>query len=157
MDIDELKKLFQIHLRKKGLYLTQTRLSILEAIARQARPFEARELWTALQLQRIGPSTVYRTLALCVQAGLVRKRPGKTDTYECVVRKTETEYLHCTACGDWVPFPGVALTGELLAIAQERGFTVRAIQLSVEGTCRNCRWRDNEGQPPPHPPNREGP
>lgn len=155
MDIEEQKKLFQIFLRKKNLYLTNSRLFVLEAAARHQRPFEALTLWSDLRYRGIGQATIYRTLELLAQAKLIRKRSGKINTFECTHKKPETEYFHCLVCGDWIGFPSVALTGEILSVAQQMVFTVRSVELTVTGTCRNCRLRENRDQSQPNGPNRE--
>ena len=66
---------FEAFLRTRKLKLTRERLVILAAIFRQEHHFDAESLHADLRTEGgdISRATVYRTLDLLVQAGLVRK------------------------------------------------------------------------------------
>jgi Fur family ferric uptake transcriptional regulator len=85
------------------------------------------------------PSTVYRTLDVLEELGLVRHAHGADGREEFhVLPEADHGHLHCLGCREtWEIDEGeaAALVGALRA---ERGFTVELSHLSVAGLCREC-------------------
>ena len=86
------------------------------------------------------PSTVYRTLDVLEELGLVRHAhgPGGREEYH-VLPETEHGHLHCSRCGaSWDIGPAEA--AGLSAVLQEgRGFVMDLTHLTVSGLCEACR------------------
>ena len=88
---------------------------------------------------KISRGTVYRNLNRLVEAGRVRRVsiPGKADRFD----HTLQNHAHavCTVCGtvsDVLP-QALPLLEEFLQ--QDCGFTVRRMNLVLEGVCPRCR------------------
>jgi Fur family ferric uptake transcriptional regulator len=85
------------------------------------------------------PSTVYRTLDVLEDLGIVRHAHGADGREEFhVLPEADHGHLHCLRCGaSWEIGAGEA--GALLtALERDRGFRVELSHLSVAGHCRSC-------------------
>ena len=73
--IEEVKKLFTAHLENKGLRKTAERYTILEEIYNRSGHFDVDELYAGMKERglRVSRATVYNTLDLLVEQGLVSK------------------------------------------------------------------------------------
>ena len=134
-------QLFELFLRRKGLYNTVSRQQITAAVCAQSEPFDAAQIWVLLGTRQVGLSTIYRTLELLDEAGLIRRMAGEVTRYECVFQRQWHEYLRCDACGKWTPFSSEAVDAQLTEIAQQLGFSVRARSLVLQGICRECKLK----------------
>jgi len=85
------------------------------------------------------PSTVYRTLDVLEELGLVRHAHGPDGREEYhVLPETEHGHLHCSRCGtswDIGPAEAAGLSGVL---ADRRGFVMDLSHLTVSGLCAGC-------------------
>jgi Fur family ferric uptake transcriptional regulator len=74
---------FRRHLKRVGLKYTTERADILDAVTGSDRPFEVEWLLKSLgdRNHRVSKATVYRTLKLLVDAGILAERP---DARDCV-------------------------------------------------------------------------
>lgn len=74
---------FRRHLRQVGLKYTTERAGILHAVVDADGPFDAERLIAELRVRglRASKATVYRTLKLLVEAGILAERP---DARDCV-------------------------------------------------------------------------
>lgn len=92
---DEYLDIFRTLLRKKGLKYTQERQAIIEVLFEATDHLEAEEVLMALRQrgQQVSRATIYRTLNLLVEAGLL-----KTVSFEH--RHTHYEVLLCNADHD---------------------------------------------------------
>lgn len=135
--------IFLEYLRAHGIKKTQSRLRVLEVILDFHEHFEVEQVVYALKERghRIGRATVYRTLPLLVEAGILREvRFGAKQThYEHALDRPPHDHLVCDRCGRIVEFD----SGELLTmrqnIAAQSGFTVLSHQLQITGLCPECR------------------
>ncbi len=94
------------------------------------------------------PSTIYRTLDVFEQLGVVRHAHGADGHGEFhVLPARDHGHLHCGTCGrSWEL---VADEAEPLAraLAATRGFAIDLSHLSVGGTCAACRSGATSGSP----------
>lgn len=89
---------------------------------------------------RIGLATVYRTLALYADHGLVdvlRREDGEAIYRRC--SDTHHHHLVCRSCGATVEVEGPAVERWTSAIAAEHGFADLSHTLEIVGTCSDCR------------------
>jgi len=128
-------------LRARGLRWTPQRRLLLSVLAEAKGHVTATELidrCRAADPQTI-PSTVYRTLDVLEEIGLVRHGHGADGREEFhVLPRTEHGHLHCRSCGrGWEigAAEAAALLGRLKA---ERGFGADLSHLTVVGICRDC-------------------
>jgi len=85
------------------------------------------------------PSTVYRTLDVLEELGVVRHAHGADGREEFhVLPESDHGHLHCLGCGaSWEI--GEAEAGSLVVgLERDRGFRVELSHLSVSGLCQSC-------------------
>lgn len=86
------------------------------------------------------PSTVYRTLDVLEELGLVRHAHGPDGREEYhVLPRTEHGHLHCSHCGrSWDIEAGEA-ADLVAALRRDRGFEMDLSHLTISGRCAECR------------------
>ena len=129
-------------LRGSGRKATPQRLSILQAIDGMQSCFTPRQLHECLQKEHpeIGLVTVYRTLKLLADSGLVCRmgRRGNAQSYAARPREHH-HHLVCTGCDRVVDISGCAV-GELEKELERRtGFAINDHYLEFTGLCSDCR------------------
>jgi Fur family transcriptional regulator, ferric uptake regulator len=94
--------------------------------------------------ERVGLATIYRTLDLLVQSGLVRAHEFGEGfkRYEPAAPDADHEHLICERCGRVVEFAHERLERMLPVLADEQGFQHRRHRVEIYGVCRNCRQRE---------------
>ncbi|MEO5964530.1 MAG: Fur family transcriptional regulator [Candidatus Limnocylindrales bacterium] len=140
-------------LRARGLRWTPQRRTLLEVLEVLAGTtghvtgVELIERCRALDPTTI-PSTVYRTLDVLEDLGIVRHAHGVDGREEFhVLPAIEHGHLHCTGCqGAWEIGPDEART-LVAAIEGSRGFRVDLSHLSVAGLCADCATSSPEVGP----------
>lgn len=92
---------------------------------------------------RVGTATVYRTLDVLVQSGLVRVHDFGEGfkRYEPVPTRETHEHLLCTRCGAVVEFANERMERILPIIAEEHGFQLQRHEVKLFGVCQECRKR----------------
>ncbi len=131
-------------LKTIGLKATLPRLRILELFEKSdVRHLTAEEVYKILSKEGTdtGLATVYRVLTQFEQAGLLARHhfeSGKA-VFE-LNRGDHHDHLVCMQCGRVEEFFDEAIEKRQLAIARERGFTIRehSLQLYAECTKPNC-------------------
>ena len=133
---------FEAYLRSKKLKLTGERMEILGTIFQKGSHFDAEELHADLKQQGrdISRATVYRTLDLLVQCGLVRKSSlGSTHAnYEAAHENEHHDHLICLNCNKVIEFYRPDLETLQEAICQERQFKPLHHSLQIFGLCADC-------------------
>ncbi|MEO9324203.1 Fur family transcriptional regulator [Nocardioides sp. C4-1] len=128
-------------LRAKGYRLTPQRELILGAIEDlgHATPDE---VLTHVQsrVSSVNASTVYRTLEVLEELGLVRHAhlSDRAPTYHSVTGH-EHFHLKCRGCGEVVSVDVEVATALTTRLEAELGFAADVGHLTVFGTCRACR------------------
>lgn len=128
-------------LRARGMRWTPQRRLLLGVLAEAEGHVTASELIERCRSRdpATTPSTVYRTLDVLEEIGLVRHAHAVDGREEYhVLPATEHGHLHCTGCGrSWEieADEAAALVGALHA---ERGFSVDLSHLTVAGRCAEC-------------------
>jgi Fur family ferric uptake transcriptional regulator len=94
--------------------------------------------------ENIGVATVYRTLDVLVQSGLVRAHDFGEGfkRYEPMPAHTDHEHLICERCGRVVEFQNERLERMLPIIADEHAFQHTRHRVEIYGVCRECRQRE---------------
>jgi Fur family ferric uptake transcriptional regulator len=92
------------------------------------------------------PSTVYRTLRVLEDLGVVQHAHGSDGREEFHVRPAEAYgHLHCSSCGEsWEISPADA-AATVRAFRDRSGFEVELSHLSIGGTCASCRAAAEKG------------
>jgi Fur family ferric uptake transcriptional regulator len=115
------------------VFLSQDHLSV-EGIGRELKD----------RGERVGLATVYRTLDLLVQSGLVRAHEFGEGfkRYEPVAAQSDHEHLICERCGRVIEFSHERLERMLPVLADEHGFQHRRHRVEIYGVCRACRQQE---------------
>ena len=88
----------------------------------------------------VTPSTVYRTLDVLEDIGLIRHAHGLDGREEFHVRPArEHGHLHCSVCHRAWEIEGDDVVDLMADLEHTRGFKVDLGHLSVVGVCRDCR------------------
>ena len=134
---------FEAFLRSRQLKLTGERLDLVEAVFNQEGHFDADELHTTLKLQDKGISraTVYRTLDLLVQCGLVRKSSfgDQHAHYEAVRSDEHHDHLICLNCDAIIEFFRPDLEALQDHICADFAFKPMHHSHQIFGLCRDCQ------------------
>jgi Fur family transcriptional regulator, ferric uptake regulator len=128
-------------LRGRGLRWTPQRQNVVEVLAGADGHITGAELVERCRVRDPGttPSTVYRTLDLLEEIGLVRHGHGADGREEFhVLPAGQHGHLHCSVCGStWeIDEPrGEAVAAVLRA---DDGFEVDIGHVTLVGRCRRC-------------------
>ena len=130
------------YLRQRGLRLTRERTALFDEIFSLHGHIDAEELLRSMKSrgQKTSRATVYRSLDLLVECGVVRKHQlgSSRHLYEHVHVGQRHDHLFCRECGRVVEFvsPGIeALQNE---ICRAHGFEPHVHSLQITGLCREC-------------------
>ena len=128
-------------LREQGLRLTPQRELILRAVEelRHATPDEVLAHVRG-QVSSVNASTVYRTLEVLEELGLVRHAhlSDRAPTYH-TVRDHEHFHLVCRNCQAVISVDPDVLSPMLSRLEADHGFFADIGHLTVFGTCQDCR------------------
>ncbi|HEX78053.1 MAG TPA: transcriptional repressor [Dehalococcoidia bacterium] len=131
-------------LQERGFRLTPQRLMILAAITESQKHISAEEIYARVSAQypQVNISTVYRTLALLKEQGLVTE----TDLGEGRVRyhaadKGHHHHLVCQSCGAIFDLDEALLEPLERSLLDEYNFEADIRHLAIFGRCSRCRQR----------------
>src|SRR4030066_788071 len=135
---------FEYFLRKKNLKLTRERRDILDEMSGSDRHFGPEELLLQLRDKgkRVSRATVYRTLELLVNSGVVKKvcLGPQQFHYESLAQKEQRHsHLVCLKCGKIVEFSDPRTEERINEICRENNFKMTSRCFQVFGFCSRCR------------------
>jgi len=134
---------FVTFLRQSGARITSSRKTIFEHILRRKDHFRADEVAEALAhgRNRVSRGTVYRTLALMVEYGLIRQiRDSDTHVhYEQTLGQPHHEHMICEDCGAFIEFDDDEINRLLQAACDRIGFAQNTHRVVVFGRCATCQ------------------
>lgn len=132
-------------LRASGLRLTRQRRLVYELLVRSHEHLDAGKLFERVRRRAPGISlaTVYRTMTLFRQMGLVKALPlGESHRHFEPASETGHHHMVCSGCGRVIEFEAPEL-GPVLTKLGSTGWVVGAIELCVIGTCPDCRQAEH--------------
>lgn len=120
----------------------KTRTAILEAVRGKQRAFTAEELAESLQETHV--STVYRTLALLEEIGVVRHihLSHGPAIYERTAVSTDIRHLVCESCGRHVAVPKRVFDTARRTLERDYGFVLDGSHFAIVGRCKECADTD---------------
>lgn len=138
---------FQKYLKAKGFKLTQERKIILEQVFSVHDHFDVEDLLYMLRKgnRQVSRASVYRTLSLLVECGLVEKvdfGEGKA-YYEHVFGHLHHDHLICKSCGKVFQFEDSIIEKRQKDICKEYGFQLDYHTLNIFGFCPACQKDGN--------------
>lgn len=136
---------YAAHRGKAPSKRTRERELILDRLPSLPGHFSAEDLWMSLaqQAKRVSRATVYRTLDLLVDRGVLQRvhLDEQGARYELILGRTQHAHLYCLECGRLEDFP-LAILGKLPArVRKEAGFESEHLVLRICGHCAKCRRR----------------
>ena len=130
-------------LEKKGLRVTYERKKIFDEIFKLRRHFDADVLYGILKAKgyRISRDTVYRTLPLLLESGVIQKSAGgnKREYFENTRQKGHHDHLICIECGTIVEFKNAELEILQEAICRRYGYGLTFHDHRLFGKCAKCQ------------------
>ena len=140
--VEEAWPLFVDFLKKKDARITQARKIVLTQVFARHDHFCADDLAAELSsgVNHVSRGTVYRTLALMEEAGLVRViRDNDVHAhYEHTFNHPHHEHMICDNCGQFIEFSDDKIMELISAACDEHGFRERNHRIVVFGTCAAC-------------------
>jgi Fur family ferric uptake transcriptional regulator len=130
-----------------GHLMTAQRRLLLELLRQAEGHIDAKELYrrASIRDESIGPATVYRSLNLFKELGIVdERRLGKVRCYYEMKQSPEHQHLICQGCGKVIEFQ-TQLIGQLIkAVQQEHSFKITKAELYLEGCCPECGEKEKK-------------
>ncbi len=137
---DKITKVFTEHLAKNGLRLTGQRRLILDQFLKADTHLSQDEIYNALRSHGVGRATVFRTLKMLQECGLVSPVVGRdgTSRFEVELDRPHHDHLICVECGliQEVAWPELEKIQE--AACRKVGFVTKYHRHEVFGLCRDC-------------------
>jgi len=144
VDGQRLLEMFRRHLHDHRLPVTHQRLAVAEAIFCSGEHLSAADITG--RVGAVGTATVYRTLELLVESGLVtehdfgegfkRYEPGPAGGEG---GGAPHEHCICSSCGAVMEFSNDRLERMIALLAEEVEFRPHRHRLEVYGLCRRCQ------------------
>ena len=131
------------YLETKQLKQTKQRQTVIEVFLESQNHVDAEGLLDNIKSKgfNIGLATVYRTLNLLREAGIVEQRSfadGRT-LFEISHPDEHHDHLVCLKCGKVVEFENEQIERLQEEIAEHHGFTLTSHRLDLFGRCSDCQ------------------
>ena len=129
----------------QGHSMTAQRRLLLELLRDAEGHIDAKELYRRASARddSIGPATVYRSLNLFKELGLVDEmRLGKLRCYYEIKQSPQHQHLLCQGCGKVIEFQNPHFQKLIKAVQREHGFKITKAELYLEGYCEHCEQED---------------
>ncbi|WMW65647.1 transcriptional repressor [Nitratidesulfovibrio liaohensis] len=130
-------------LEHAGLEATPRRIAVLEALAALPHAPAAQELLdTVRRTTRMDKVTLYRTLDLLVEAGILQRHSGADGTFRhCMApagKNAAHGHFQCTRCGVMTCLPSLPAALDAAALLPA-GVTVEHVEVRLDGVCGRCQ------------------
>jgi Fur family transcriptional regulator, ferric uptake regulator len=122
-------------LHNRGLRMTPQRQQVLDAV-RSLEHATPEQISAAVP--DIDVTTVYRTVELLEELGLLRHTHLGHGAASFRLAQDEHVHVVCHSCGDVIDVPHDLIDNLVARLQDERGFTVDRSHFTVFGRCANC-------------------
>jgi len=130
-------------IKQRGYKLTPQRRAVLKAIADSQDHLTPAELHQRARQERpdIGLVTVYRTLEILADVGLICEMHSGGNCRSYLLRRPEEHHHHliCSDCGQVVDFSDCDLDQLEQKLSRETGFAMEEHLLEFLGRCPACQ------------------
>lgn len=134
---------FTEYLKSGNYRITPERFTVLEAVLRHDGHFDADELFFQLKGngQKVSRATVYNTLDLLVDCGLISKyRFGENHSrFEKAFGRPHHDHLICLQCGDIIEFVNEKIVKIQAEVCKANMFKAQSSTLQIFGVCSKCQ------------------
>lgn len=124
-----------------GIRMTTQRAAILDEVLRADKHLTAGELFERVRRNypTIAYGTVYRTLHLLAERGLIQEFPFGDQASRFDKRTDRHDHVHCTICGELadVDVPIAVLARQVAA--DQTGYDIQEHQTVFSGVCPKCQ------------------
>lgn len=153
--VTQLLEAFRRYLREHNLPVTAQRELIADVLFAAGGHLSVDDIEAQLRARgaHVGKATVYRTLDLLTESGMVVERDFGEGfhRYEKMRGARHHEHLICVRCGKVIEFTNERLERMKALIAEEYGFRHHHHRLEIFGTCPECQQRDAVAPSSPTP------
>ncbi len=125
----------------KGRPVTSQRRLVLSIIKKAGGHINAKELYRRASRKNdsISLATVYRTLRLFKELGLIEERKlGQLYCSYEIKESADHQHLVCRCCGKVIEFESPLLGQVVEELRHEHGFNLTKIEVYMEGYCQQC-------------------
>ncbi|MDB6023796.1 MAG: fur [Verrucomicrobiales bacterium] len=134
------KDKFIAFLEEKSLRITSQRLAIIDTVFSTEEHFTAEQLleWSRKKDKSVSRATVYRTLPLLTESGLVREMDfGKDYKFydPNYAQHPNHNHIICQDCEKIVEFEDEKISRLENEISHKLGFSVKSQRLQITGSC----------------------
>jgi len=145
-EIDRRVARFKETARSSGIKLTHQRLEIFRQVASSVDHPSAEAVLKALRprMPTLSLDTVYRTLWLLSDLGLVSTLGPRRDVVRFDPNTTPHHHYVCARCGMTRDFESEELNGLRIPTSVETFGSVDAMRVEVVGVCSRCAKEQNE-------------
>ena len=138
------KERFQAFLEGRSLRLTAQRQVIIDTVFNTEEHFTAEQLleWARLKDSSVSRATVYRTLPLLTESGLVRELDFGKDrkVYDPnYADHPNHNHIICNDCSRIVEFESEKIERLELEISEQLGFSVQSQRVQIHGDCEQLK------------------
>ena len=139
-------QVFREFVRNKGLRNTPEREQVVKLVFSIHDHFDVDELYLRLrgQNEKISKATVYRTIPLLLESGLIQEayfEDGQVH-YEHIYGHEHHCHLRCLDCGKIVEFKEKSVLGVEEEVGDRFDFMVTGHKLEVYGYCDKCKMHN---------------
>ena len=131
-------------LREHGLRSTGPRRAVVETALQRPGRFTANDIVDELRPRGVGRATVFRTLDLLVELGVLERL--HTDSHHAYTVCSERHHHHlvCTGCNRVEEIVSPSAERLVRAIAQQSGYRLQGHLLEILGLCSRCQEAGGE-------------
>jgi len=133
---------FRQFLATRGLRMTREREVILDAILDTREHFDVERLYVDLRKRDrfVSRATIYRTLHLLVESGLLDRARFGTDafSYEQLHGREHHDHMVCNSCGHVIEFVSNEIERLQDAACADHDFLPQSHRLTIFGLCLDC-------------------
>lgn len=141
---------FEEFLKSKELKDSSERKLILRSVLSFNKHFNADDLFERLRKQNnhVSRATIYRTIPLLLQSGLISEALQCQDkkSYEVAFQKEHHDHLLCVKCGKTIEFYNEGIEKLQNEVCRKYNFTPLEHKLGIKGYCKNCYKKIKEVQ-----------
>ena len=135
-------------LQARGYRFTQQRRRLLEVMEESRQHLDAMTLYDQVKARNpnISLATVYRTLALLKEVGLVEEhRLGEEHTHFEMVQEPPHFHFTCLECGQVIEFDAPQVMEVAGQLSERERLQVTDAHLLLSGYCAQCQQEEGAG------------
>ena len=129
-------------LRAAGKRMTSQRKLVVDILSQAEGHLDASDIYELGRRQdaRLSLATVYRTLSVLKETGVVRELHLDDEHHHYELDgQDKHSHLVCLACGRVIEMESMAFVEAALAAGEAHGFEIASAQVELTGYCADCR------------------